>query len=371
MKKYIAQRVELISVGMAMFTMFFGAGNVVFPLLIGQTAQDFSIYAILGLLITAVGVPFLGLIAVSLYNGDYRQFFSRFGATPAFTIIAVIMALIGPFGALPRCIALSFSTTNMFFENVSIIPFSLACCVLIFVCTVRKNAVGDLLGLVLTPFLLGTLGIIIIKGLISYPETIISTEHTAFSAFLHGLYSGYHTMDLLGALFFSSVVVHGLKEVSSIHGIVDKKQFFKNTFLASLLGAGLLAIVYVGMCFVAAKHASSLSQVPAEFLLGTIALNVLGSWAGITTCVAVVLACLTTAMALATVFAEFLSRDVCCGKVSYPVALAITLLIAFGVSTLEFRGIFQLLAPIVQTIYPVLFVMTVWNIVAIFMKDKR
>src|SRR3984893_3016927 len=96
-----------IATGLVMFTMFFGAGNVVFPLALGQYAQDKNFYAILGLLITAVGVPFLGLIAMTLFNGDYKSFFDRIGKIPGFIVAAVILGLIGPFGAIPRCVALS------------------------------------------------------------------------------------------------------------------------------------------------------------------------------------------------------------------------------------------------------------------------
>src|SRR5665647_1655937 len=100
-----ANKSPIIATGLAMFSMFFGAGNVVFPLALGQIAQDKNFFAILGMLVTAVGVPFAGLIAMTLFNGDYRKFFARMGAVPGFIVVAIIMGLIGPFGAIPRCIA--------------------------------------------------------------------------------------------------------------------------------------------------------------------------------------------------------------------------------------------------------------------------
>jgi len=106
-----------LSTGLAMFSMFFGAGNVVFPLAMGQYAQDKNFFAILGLLITAVGVPFLGLMSMTLFDGDYRKFFGRIGKIPGFIIALAIMALIGPFGAMPRVIALSYSTAKNFFPK--------------------------------------------------------------------------------------------------------------------------------------------------------------------------------------------------------------------------------------------------------------
>ena len=92
----------ILSTGFAMFSMFFGAGNVVFPLDLGRTAGHMNFYAIAGLLITAVGVPFTGLLTMFLFEGNYTKFFERIGKVPGFVLAAFIMALIGPFYAMPR-----------------------------------------------------------------------------------------------------------------------------------------------------------------------------------------------------------------------------------------------------------------------------
>ena len=99
----------IIASGLALFSMFFGAGNVIFPLALGQFAQDKTFYAILGLLITAVGVPLIGVVAMALYDGHYKTFFARIGKTPGFILAVVMMGLIGPFGA---CRAASPSPTR-------------------------------------------------------------------------------------------------------------------------------------------------------------------------------------------------------------------------------------------------------------------
>jgi LIVCS family branched-chain amino acid:cation transporter len=194
-----------------MFSMFFGAGNVVFPLALGQHAQDHNIYAIMGLIITAVGVPFLGLIAMTLFDGNYRSFFNRLGHAPGFLIALIIMGLIGPFGALPRCIALSYSTINLYTPQMSLIPFSLISCLVIYLFTFRKNNIIDVLGYVLTPFLLCSLLFIILKGFWEANELPVSS-HQPYETFLVGLQEGYQTMDLLGAFFFCSVVLTCLKK---------------------------------------------------------------------------------------------------------------------------------------------------------------
>lgn len=356
------QTLALFSVGMAMFSMFFGAGNVVFPLIVGQVTTDKNFWALLGLCITAVGVPFTGLFAMTLYNGDYRQFFSRLGKWPGFVIALIIMGLIGPFGAIPRCIALSYSTLKMFFDGIAIIPFSVLSCLCIYLASIKKNRIMDIVGWVLTPFFLLSIGFIVVMGIYSSPATVEPSAYSIPDAFIYGLISGYNTMDLLGAFFFCSVVIQALKNVSFTNGALNQKLLLKNGLIASLIGAFLLASVYVGMSYVSSLHSTQLADVRADVLLGTIALKVLGPYAGITTCLAVVMACLTTAIALAAVFAEFIQNDVTKNRVSYQMALVLTLVVTFLISTLEFSGIVKVLAPCVQVLYPALLILSLVNI---------
>lgn len=355
---------NVIATGLAMFSMFFGAGNVVFPLTLGQSAQDQNIFAIMGLLITAVGVPFLGLMSMSLFDGDYKKFFARLGKVPGFLIALVIMGLIGPFGALPRCIALSYSTSQMFFPsiaNLGIEIFSIAASVVIFLLTFRKNRIVDLLGYVLTPILLGSLAIIIVKGVL-FSEASPASTFTAGDSFLHGLKEGYQTMDLLGAFFFSSVVISCLKKDPRATREATHRQILSLMAKASLIGASLLALVYIGFSFVAAFNADSLKGVPTDLLLGQIAMNVLGPYAGIVACVAVTMACLTTAIALACVFAEFLHYDLTLGKLGYIPSLLLTLFVSYFIAVLNFNEIARMLAPILQILYPSLIVLSLLNL---------
>lgn len=350
-----------LATGFAMFSMFFGAGNVVFPLSIGQFAKNQNIFAILGLLLTAVGVPFIGLIGMTLYDGNYKRFFERIGKVPGFIVSLVIMGLIGPFGAIPRCIALSFSTTQLFFPSLSLQLFSLISCVLIFLFSYKRSSIIDVLGYILTPILLGSLGVIIVKGLINPPPIGISLE-PSLSIFLRGLKEGYQTMDLLGAFFFSSVIVLCLKKNVDTSEPSNIKKIIHLTLKASFVGASLLALIYIGFSFVSAYHSENLTDIPKDILLGSIALKILGPYAGIFACLAVVLACLTTAIALTAVSAEFIHKDITKDKLNYQASLFITLAISYWVSTLNFTGIVKMLAPILEILYPALIVLTIVNI---------
>lgn len=131
---------------------------------------------------------------------------------------------------------------------------------------------------------------------------------------------------------------------------------------ASIIGAALLSLIYVGFSFVSAFNSEQLAAISKDQVLGQIALVVLGPYAGIVACVAVALACLTTAIALACVFAEFLHYDVTFGKIGYIPSLLITLIISFFVSTLNFNQIIALLAPVLEILYPALIVLCIMNI---------
>lgn len=347
--------------GFAMFSMLFGAGNIVFSLAIGQYAQDQNLYAMLGLLITAVGVPFLGLIAMTLFDGDYKGFFERMGKVPGFLLVAFIMGLIGPFGAIPRCVALTYSTTKMYLPSLGLPVFSIIACCLIFLLTFRRTHILDIVGYILTPLKLGTLLLIILVGYLMAPVAP-TAPHDQWALFIHGLKEGYQTMDLLGAFFFCSVVLVCLKKNANPNDPQSNKRLISQTLKASCIGAALLAFIYIGFSFVAAFHSDALAGSSPDELIAKVSMHVLGPYGALIVCLAVSFACLTTSVALSTVFAEFVHKDVTQGKVGYVPALIGTLAITFFVSTLQFTGIAKMLAPILQLCYPALIVLCIVNI---------
>ena len=361
---------RVLSTGLAMFSMFFGAGNVIFPLVVGQKAGDQTFFAILGLLMTSVGVPFLGLMAILLFKGDYRMFFSRCGKIPGFLLAAFIMLLIGPFGGLPRCIALSYSTLKLSWPFLSFGIFSLISCVFIYFCSVRKGQMLSLLGYWLTPMLLISLAIIVIMGLWTGDAHVPSTM-TASQSFFHGFMEGYNTMDLLASFFFSAIIYNTLKQENGNKDPQEERRLFMISLKASFIGGALLSLIYVGFSLVASWHASSLAEVSQGELLGALTLKILGPYAGLVASSAIALACFTTAIALAAVFAEFLQKTICQNYISYSQALLVTLVLGYIVSLLEFTGIVALLAPLLQIIYPALIIFTIVNIASRFKAIRK
>lgn len=352
------------STGLAMFSMFFGAGNIVFPLALGQFAQDKSFFGIMGLVLTAVLIPLLGLLSMMLYNGDYRAFFRRVGKVPGFCIMGLILGLIGPFGGIPRCITISFSTLNAFgfeaIQGVNLMTFSLLSCLSIFLFTFRPLKIVNLLGYALTPVLLISLAIILVKGLVMmpYPDPSFKSSWAAFS---QGLFDGYNTMDLLAAFFFSSVVLICLRKEGKERLAQTKSTLMSVAMLGSLIAALLLSLVYIGFAFLAAGYSKELNGIASHELLGALTYQLLGPYAGMVASIAVCFACFTTEIALTAVFADFLYETLFKKKISYHYALMITLFLSFAISTLHFEGISSFLVPILKVCYPALITLAILN----------
>jgi branched-chain amino acid:cation transporter, LIVCS family len=353
---------QSLSIGLAMFSMFFGAGNIVFPLAIGQHAGNKNFLAALGLVLSAALMPIAGVVSMVLFNGSYRDFFGRLGKIPGFMLALAIISLLGPLGSTPRCIALSYAALkNTFFENLSPLFFSGIACSLIFLCSIKKRGLLDLLGLVLTPFLLFSLLLVIGLGFFGSSGRL-EIEQSNFSLFIYGLREGYSTMDLLAAFFFSSTIFNILKMRRKISSALDDRKDIKTLFLACLVGVSLLAGIYIGFSYLASFHSSTLENIRKEDLLGALILKMAGPYAGFLVCTMVALACLTTAIALISSFADFFHTEVLQKKISYAATLFFAVCLTFFFSTWDFAEISAFLGPILHTCYPGLIALTFLNI---------
>jgi LIVCS family branched-chain amino acid:cation transporter len=349
----------VLSTGFAMFSMFFGSGNLVFPLIIGKIVDAHYAYASMGLLLTGVCVPFLGLMGIFLFHGDYEKFFDRLGPYASFIMPLMMLSLMGPFGVIPRCITVAHGSFALIVPEVTLPVFSVIFCILLFGLNADRRKIISLLGVGLTPFLLLSLGVIIGYGIL-YGEVNSQSSVSAGNAFLHGLLEGYQTMDLLAAFFFASVVIKYLKmRLSHEH---SEQTTRKLTVLSGIVGAGILAAVYIAFVYLGAVYSVHLENINVEQFLAVIASHTLGGYAAPIVCVAVVLACLTTAVILTTVFAEFFHEKVTQKKINMPLSILLTLILSFLISTLEFKGIAAFIGPILQALYPGLILMTFLNI---------
>ena len=343
--------------GFALFSMFFGAGNLIFPLLIGLSARDHWIFATIGLGLTAVLVPFLGLAGMIFFDADYYKFFGRLGKVPGSLLLLLLQLILGPFGVIPRLFTLMHAITKPYFFDISLLNFSLAAGALVFICTVRKQSIITLLGMVLTPILILSLLGLFFSGLIT-PSTHFTSDTGPWSSFFEGLLGGYHTMDLIAAFLFATVILPYFKKDEN----ASKASVPDQLLSSSLIAAGLLLFTYVGLTYISAYHGVSHQSQVSEELLGTIAFKLLGPIGSLTAAMAVVTACLTTAISLTSIFADYLQKDLLQEKIGKAASLVLTLVIAVLFANLGFDGINAFLSPILEICYPGLIVLTLMNI---------
>lgn len=355
------RRQGVFSSGIALFAMFFGAGNLIFPLIVGKTSGSQTPSALLGLMISAVAFPFLGLIAMLLFQGNLHRFLERLGKRPAFWLLFVLQITQGPL-CMSRLFTLMHASIKPYLP-VSLFTFSILAGMLVFFLTYRPQRIVGLLGLILSPLLICSLAILTIAGMIGAPDAPVATEGAGFH-FLQGLKGGYMTMDLISALLFATMILphlsQGLERFSSKEA---KMEVRRKMIGSSAIAAILLMGAYIGLCLLSAHHSASLQgQVPTEGLLQALAVKILGPWGGAIASIAVFFACLTTAIALASIFGGYLRKDLMKERISPIGSLGATIIATAALANLGFSGILRIMGPILGILYPSLIVLCLFNI---------
>lgn len=360
MRKFLQS--DLIATGLAVFSMLFGAGNLMYPLNVGMLAGDKNIVAIIGFMLTGICLPLLGLVALILFDGDYKVFFKRLGNIPGACAIFLCMLIIGPFFAMPRIVTLSHIIMTPYIWHLPLWLFSGLFCLLTFLGCYKEQGIINLLGAFVSPALLISLSIIIIKGIFFTTNTASHVDASALTLFWQSIKEGYLTLDLLGTIFFSSIVITILKKNLQAE---DKQSLHRLAIMglkAGTLGVALLALVYFFMSYLGVLHGTGLETIDHGSLFSAISLRVLGIKGGIIIAIAVFMACYSTIIALAAVLSEYVSTTLTRGKMSYVTALAIVLSITALVSNTGLGNITQFAKPIIEIGYPVIIVITVCNI---------
>ena len=347
--------------GFAMFSMFFGSGNLVFPLMVGMKSHDQFQIASIGLIISGVLLPFLGLIAMIYYGGNRAKFFKNLGAPAAFILTFSMLSLMGPFGVLPRCIIVAFGGFDLIFHDLTAPIFNAIFSVLTGLLAWHRTKIVSIIGTYLTPILIFGITAIIIMGVIAI-ETPPSIDISNTAAFMIGLDQGYQTMDLLAAFFFSATTVSYL--ASQINAKENPIRLERLSLVACSLGALMLVAVYLGFIYLGAAYAPLLESVAPEKLLVVVAQASLGPAALPVASVVICMACLTTSTILASLFADFLYNDIMQKRIPRSAALVVTLLIGYTVSLLGFMDLASWIANALLVAYPALIVFAVFKIIS-------
>lgn len=353
---------QTVATGLAIFSMFFGAGNLIYPLRVGFIAGAKNLCAISGFMITGVVLPLLALIAIILFNGDYYAFFNRLGKIPGALAILFCMLIIGPLVAIPRIVTLSHIMIAPFLGNISLPVFSFIFLALTFLGTYRESRIINLLGTVISPILLVSLTIIIVKGLLIRGEMAEGISSDCSNLFLESIKIGYKTLDMVGAIFFSSIVITILRRNLKDHSEKALKGLAFMGLKAGVLGVSLLAIIYLGMSYLGVFHGRGLGHLNEGELFSALSFRILGSHGAIIIALAVLMACYSTIVALSAVVSEYVKKTIFNNKINYVQALLGVLSVAALVSNFGLGKILSISAPYIDIGYPALIMLVIVNI---------
>lgn len=350
---------QVLSLGLMLFALFLGAGNIIFPPFLGQQAGTNIWIAVAGFLVTGVGLPLLAVIAVGR-TGNLQTLASRVHPTFGIVFTIIVYLAIGPLFGIPRTATVTYEIGIFPFlskaAGQSFLPLlilSLIFFVLSVWLSLNPSKLIHRIGTIITPVLLIVLTILAIKSIISPIGTISSpTEGYMTNSFFNGFIEGYLTLDTIGGLAFGIVVISALKNL----GVTNQTTITKTVGKAGILAAAGLALVYLALTYIGASSVTEIGMLDNGAAVITASTKALfGSFGTVILAVAITLACLTTSVGLITSCAYFFSMHVPAlsyKKVVYILAVFSTVIANVGLSKL-----ISISLPILSFIYPIAIVL--------------
>ncbi len=342
------KRKDIIVCGFALFAIFFGAGNMIFPPYLGVQAGDRWFTAAVGFLLSDPVLPVLGVIVTARLGGRAIDLGKRVGWKFSAVISAICILIIGPFFAVPRTGA---TTHEMFIApNLpSVPPFvtSIVFFGLTLYLVLNPGKVLDYIGQFLTPALLIILAVITAVAIVNPPAAAITTDTPEL--FKMSFKEGYQTMDALGASLMSGIVLTDLIR----RGYTDDKTQVKASIQIGIIAFICLALVYGSLTYVGSTVSSMFTpdMDRTAILLGTVE-TLLGGVGKFLLGLGVALACLTTSTGLTSTCGNFFN-DVTDGKLQYKHIVIVATLIAFAISLIGVEGIINVAVPVLTAVFPI------------------
>ncbi|MDU5229336.1 MAG: branched-chain amino acid transport system II carrier protein [Anaerococcus sp.] len=347
---------KILISGFALFAIFFGAGNLIFPPFLGMHSGDGWFVSSMGFNLSDSLLILLGILAVSKRSANLNEFGVKISKNFGSILSLICITLVGPLLSIPRTGATTFEVGILpFYPNFNKVLFSFLFFVLVYVLTINGSKVIDRVGKYLTPMLLLILAFLIIKG-ITYPDVALkSTPENKLSL---GFVEGYQTMDSLGPVFTTGIILNDFRN----KGFKKQDDLIKATIYSGLIAVLGLVIVYTGLTFIGAKSiAYAETSITRTDLFITIAENLLGRNLQAALSLVVGFACLSTAIGLLSAFAtNFAEKS---DRFSYKFYVRLGVIISFILSILGVEKIMEISIPILLFIYPIVISLYILNLI--------
>ena len=356
---------DAIIIGLALFSMFFGAGNLIFPGFLGNELGSKFFIGIIGFVTTGVGLPLLAILACAKGDGTFQTLASKINTKFAVICTAVLFIAIGPMLGIPRTAATTFELTiNPFFPELSPFLVISGYFIINLFFVLGSTSIIDIIGKYLTPALLIILTLIIVKGVLFPIGDIVNTN--ASSVLSKSLLEGYQTMDALGALLFAGIISSSIKSKG-----YKGKEFLPIILKSSLVAVIGLAFVYGGLIYLGAQSVNLAPQdISKTGLLLLLSKTILGDFGVVIIGIAMGLACLTTSIGLLSAGATFF-ESISKGKLPYKFNAILLALISLGIALLGVDKIIMLSEPVLNILYPVIITLIAITLFSKYLKNIK
>ncbi len=347
---------QIIPVGLMLFSFFFGAGNLIFPPILGQMAGTNSVPALIGFCLSGVGLPLLGVLCMAIKRSENPADMTY--AMPRWYSLAVVVLIaltIGPLGAIPRTAAVSFETGfgpllggeigDMALTVYSVLFFGMS-----YYFSVNPSRVLTAIGKVMSPALLVCL-VILIACVIMIPLGDVQLPNSTYvtAPLFKGFQQGYNTMDLLCAFLFGAVTVQTIQ----LQGIKEPKLLTKICIFAGIMAAACLAVIYGALGYTGATSVQAFGiMANGAQLLNRVAQYYMGLTGQIVLALIIFFACMTTSIGLTTsISANF--EKIVGGRIKYERWTVYISLVGLCIANMGLDKVIQLTLPIIFALYPV------------------
>ena len=363
---------KMLLVSFMLFSLFFGAGNLIFPPFLGQNAGAATIPAVAGFVVTAVILPVLGVIVVAQTDG-LDKLGARVNGKFAIIFTMLIYLSIGPGLGIPRAASVPFEMAVAPYlpQNAPLKLFMLGYSLIFFVIAawlaLNPSKLVDRIGHYLTPSLL-TLIVFLFIAFVFKGETAVAAAQPAYNEapFLKGFCEGYQTMDTIAALNFGLVIATTLRSL----GAEDKKDVMRYTKLAGVFAGTILTAVYLMLTYMGTQSSGVYEiQENGAWTLRCIVYQLFGEFGAIILAAIFTLACLTTCVGLITSISQYFSTLF--KKFSYRQFVFAITVFSFAICNQGLNTILSISVPILNAIYPVSIVLIVLGLSHRFIDKNR
>lgn len=363
---------ETLTIGLMLFALFFGAGNLIFPPFLGQQAGTNFWPAMLGFVVTGVGLPLLTVVVISMAKNGIREIGSRVHPVFAVVFSAAVYLSIGPFFGIPRSANVAFEMSVKPFltatgsHSMMLLVFTVIFFALVYWVTLNPSKMVERIGSVLTPVLFSAILLLVFGSIFKLDGSFgdVSEKYVA-APFVTGFLEGYLTMDTIAALAFGIIVVNAFQQKKTL----DRKQIVRKTMKAGAVAGVGLTFVYVTVGLLGAKMASvgtyenggAILTEAAKMMFGTSGMLLLG--------LVVTLACFTTAVGLVAATSQFFAEML--PKVPYKAFTLVITLVSLLIANLGLNQIISISVPVLIVIYPITIVLVALSFMDRFFNSSR